>query len=72
VQRHVGADARLLQDRNVLQGAVLAIGGDVVRAEAPPETGTPQEVQHGPVFGDLSRSDECVEDDPGLEPPSTT
>lgn len=57
LERHVSADARPLDGRYVLHGAVGRVASHPPGPQLPPEGGSPKHVQHGPVLGDLERGD---------------
>ena len=66
VQPQVSTDARLLYGGYVLYCSVHAIAGDMVRPDLPPKGGAPQQIKHGAVLSDFSRSDQYGEDDTGF------
>jgi hypothetical protein len=66
VQHQVGTDARVLDGPYVLSRPVLAVGGDVVGPQLPPEGTTEEQVEHGAVLADFAWGDQHGEDDARL------
>jgi hypothetical protein len=66
VQPQVSTDARLLHGGYVLYCSVLAVTGDVVGPDLPPEGAVPEQIEHGAVLSHFARGDQYGEDDAGL------
>lgn len=62
-QRNVGADARVFQGSDVLEGAILRVARHRARPQFPAKARAKDEVAHGLVVHHFRRSDQHLEND---------
>src|SRR6266436_5675556 len=65
-ERNVGTDVLTFDDHKVLFGAVFAVSGGLSRPQFPAEARSPEQVQHGLVFGNFRGSHLHAKNDPGF------